>query len=183
MKKALAVLVIMMVALTSVFAADSTITLTNTIADEVTWELQYKIVNEGNNTDFAAFTTESKTVDLTKDGRLEIEILLKGNTSKAISKTYAFDVKGFNLVDGEATVTENAVPASFSIGKNNEIANPLWTVENTTENNGVTVSLDKHKRMASKEVVAKGTMSWTGDTELVAGSYVATIGVTITPNN
>ena len=183
MKKTLAVLVIMMVALTSVFAADSTITLTNTIADDVTWELQYKIVNDGHDTEFAAFTTDSKSVDLTKNGSLEIEILLKGNTSIGISKTYEFEVKGFDLVDGDATVTANAVPTNFTIGENTEIVNHLWTVENTNNNNGVKVSLDKHKRMANQEVVAKGAMSWTGKTDLVAGDYVATIGVTITPNN
>lgn len=197
MKKALAVLVIMMVALTSVFAVDaainnvtnstqtgSVLTLSQTINGSVDWTLEYTI---DNGTTYSDFITAEETVDLTKKGSVGLRIKLDANTAKALNRTYSFTTTPFGLYNGNSVVKADAVATTFSITPNEKISNPLWSASNpvsgeTTNTNQIVITMDANKRMGEEQIVAEGSLSWDGNSALVAGEYKATITVTISDN-
>ena len=196
MKKALAVLVIMMVALTSVFAVDaavnnvtnstqtgSVLTLSQTINGSVVWTLQYSL---DNGTSYSNFTTVEEDVDLVNGGRGDLRIKLDANTAKALNRTYSFTTTPFKLYNGDRVVNENAVATTFSITPK-VVTGSLWSASNPhkadsedTDNSQIVITMPANTRMDSEQVVAEGSLSWGANSALVAGEYKATITVTIT---
>lgn len=178
MKKALAVLVIMMVALTSVFAENSSITLKHEIPSSIEWQILYGY-NADATTNFLE-QTEDVAVNLTQGGNINLSVKVKSNAAVVTRRTYEFSSTDFSLydVDGQL-VTENVVETRLSFAAPETQAGTNWTSANKGANE-VGVVLNANKRMSAFEEVASGVLSWDPASDLVAGTYKATITVTIT---
>lgn len=191
MKKAITVLVIMMVALTSVFAA-TTVTLTNKV-DDVASKVTVYYGNSEHPT--GAFGAKSEdAVDSVKNGTRYFEIKLSGNSSQDERHSVVITADPFQLVDdkgvfisgdtgtrfvnltvnmnsvgynyGTTTVTSSTKDFDGFAGQISSIA----TVEST---------YNKYSNIADVPV-ASGTLSWNYDgNDLVAGNYAAKVTVTV----
>lgn len=188
MKKALAVLVIMMVALTSVFAG-RTLTLTTSV-NNVAPTLEVYYGDAENPSVRLGKSQTDNTVSLEKGvpSNRYFTVKLSGNSSVDVDNlSVTFTNSSFVLVDAENKPIENASGI-------HEVAtrlvftaedNPTGaTVEVTNGEDSKVVDVDyKAYNKIENEKVASGVLSWTNDKDLVAGKYLATVTVTVSTDN
>ena len=191
MKKALAVLVIMMVALTSVFAA-TTVTLTNKVDDVASRVTVYYGSSDHPTGEFGAESDDA--VDSVKNGIRYFEIKLSGNSSQDDTHSVVITADPFQLVD------ESGAFISGDTGR--RYVNLAVEMKSVVYNYGATTvtlskkdvqgydgqvssvatvvsTYNKYSNIADVPV-ASGTLSWNYDgNDLVAGNYAAKVTVTV----
>lgn len=184
MKKTLAILLVALVALTSVFAAmetnagSKTLTLVDTIGSSTTWKLQYKIGETGEWLDLDEDKIDEKSikVDLKQEGSVGIQVLLDTNTSSALSRTFKITTTGFKRVEGDNRV-DPGFNSTFTVTPKRETG---YFSSSETEDGGITVSVDAYTRFNREKQVLESTLSWPGKSDLIAGNYEAVITVEYT---
>ena len=181
MKKTLAILLVALVALTSVFAANmessngtKTLTLVDTIDSTTTWKLQYKIGDDGTwlDLDEDKINEKSIDVDFTTSGYAKIQVLLDANTSTGLSRTFTITTEGIKRIEGDNKV-DSGIVSSLSVTPKNEENLFSSSLSDST----VTVSVDSYKRFGGEKQVLESTLSWTGKSDLIAGNYEVAIKV------
>lgn len=191
MKKALAVLVIMMVALTSVFAA-TTVTLTNKV-DDVASTVTVYYGSSANPTDKFGTSVVDKVTSV-KNGTRYFEIKLSGNSSQDATHSVVITADPFQLVDESGAfisgdtgrryvnlaVEMNSVDynygATIVTPSNKDVEGYDGQVSSVAT---VVSTYNKYSNIADVPV-ASGTLSWNYDgNDLVAGNYAAKVTVTV----
>ena len=180
MKKALAVLVIMMVALVSVFA-DGTITLRNKVEGTDSSIAVYYGIDADHAT---ALNTDrdAENIDLAGGSRY-FDVRLSGNKAVDQDHTVTFTVTPFELYNENYTekkVPNNGtyqVPVKFSV---TPVAGNLGTYA-TASYSGDTLNVTYKAYSNIKDhIVATASLSWANTAnDLVAGNYQSTVTVTI----
>ena len=180
MKKALAVLVIMMVALVAVFA-DGTITLRNTVEGT---DSSITVFYGNTVKDATALNTDrdAENIDLAGGSRY-FDVRLSGNKAVDQDHTVKFTVGPFELYNENYTekkVPNNGtykVPVKFSV---TPVAGNLGTYA-LASYSGDTLSVTyKAYSNIANHIVATASLSWANTaTDLVAGNYQSTVTVTI----
>lgn len=194
MKKALAVLVIMMVALVAVFAetttaesnsvGSNTITLKHTVQES---PIEIKVYYQ----DQEVSTKVDNDADLSTTGSKTLTIKIKGNSASNYSRKITFTATDFVLgtynesgvfVPEATTADDRKVTTKLSF--DNLVDNKKeFTIAKANDNNDnkqeFTITYNKYHNIAEMTDVATGTFGWTGNDALVAGSYQATITVSV----
>ena len=180
MKKALAVLVIMMVALVSVFA-DGTITLRNTVEGT---DSSITVFYGNTVKDATALNTnrDAEDIDLAGGSRY-FDVRLSGNKAVDQAHTVKFTVEPFKLYDDDFLNKKTPnngtyqVPVTFSV---TPVAGNLGTYAEASYS-GDTLSVTYKAYSNIKDhIVATASLSWANTAnDLVAGNYQSTVTVTI----
>ena len=185
MKKALAVLVIMMVALVAVFAASTekgpyTITLHQTVP---TQEVMINVFYGKEEIK----TVSEEITDLASGGHRDFSITLVGNGTADYTRNVQFEASDFLLKDSKTK-------ADLSDGKNdrkvettlaftttpaNDGSYTLTHTDTDAHNQNIDVKYNKYHNIKEAVTVATGTISWGAKADLVAGYYESIITVTI----
>ena len=180
MKKTLAILLVALVALTSVFAAD--LTLTNTVPDAET-QITIKYGKENSSiTEILEETNDELTIDSLSSGEVYFEIFVTGNSSTNKNVSVGFSSTDFELT-GEGSnlaVGNTSVPTSISKESLTTSENFDGTTFDDTAKEFKT-TLKKYTKVVD-ESVGKIKVTWANDDEnnpLVAGVYKSTITITI----
>ena len=186
MKKTLAILLVALVALTSVFAGTRTLTLTNTVQDaETTFDVLYgktagnlnKLVDQ-----------ENDPVDLVKGTEYtrHFAVTIKANSSQNASNMY---VRFDNTPFLHENAPEENVPANMQVATTlnftakNDVKGVSTIITSPADNSQqVNVTYTQFNKIDDK-VVATGTLTWTNNQDLVAGNYISTVTVTISTND
>ena len=138
--------------------------------------------------DLGAYDTSNPlTVSLTpendndKTGTLQFYVAAKSNASKKRSTQITFASNGFTKQEeaGEEQQSNKPIGITFA-GKSKEYTGNGLTANAATEGGTITVSADKGSYQKDYIYVARTDASWNKDASLAAGTYTATITVTVT---
>ena len=186
MKRTLAILLVALVALTSVFAGARTLTLTNTVPSAAS-EFEVYYGKSANPNDVLVHQYEDKVTSLATGTRY-FAIAFTANSSEDVSDlTVSFENTPFVHQSQLANVkTPNIIPDNMKVRTVLEFNKENVTgVTTSIDNNTVSVSCTKYNKI-DNAVVATGTLTWQNDNAtnpLVAGNYTSTVTVTISTNN
>lgn len=187
MKKFLAVLLVALVALTAVFAADSTITLKNTVAGtEPSVQVKYGSAEKS----LSLISTKDDNVEGKLNelgGKRYFAVELSGNWAADKNFDITFEPSAFELYDSNFTnkLTPNngsyTVPTTFEMTGTNYVdgEKTLATSSFDAASNTLSVGYKAYSNISTSKVVAKGTLTWNPVTDLVAGNYKATVKITV----
>lgn len=186
MKKTLAILLVALVALTSVFAGTRTLTLTNTVPSaETTFDVLYGKTADNLN---KLVDQDNDPVDLVKGTEYtrHFAVTIKANSSQNASNLY---VKFENTPFLHENAPETNVPANMQVATTlnftakDDVTGVSTSIDSPADNTKqVNVSYTQFNKI-DNEVVATGTLTWTNDQDLVAGNYTSTVTVTISTND
>ena len=180
MKKALAVLVIMMVALTSVFA-DGEITLRNTVEGT---DSSITVFYGNTVKDATALNTnrDAEDIDLAGGSRY-FDVRLSGNKAVDQAHTVKFTVEPFELYDDDFLNKKTPnngtyqVPVTFSV---TPVAGNLGTYATASYSGDTLTVTYKAYSNIKNHIVATASLSWGNPADdLVAGNYQSTVTVII----
>ncbi len=179
MKKFLAVLLVALVALTSVFAGARTLTLTNTVDDvPASFEVFY---GDKENPTNKLEDQHNDTVDSLESGKRYFEVKFSANSAsdKDSGLSVTFNNGPFVHTSTNANDAKDNMKVDTTLTFESVAADGTVT---TIENNKVNVTYAKYNKI-DNALVAKGTLSWSNDKDLVAGDYKCIVTVLISTND
>ena len=186
MKKTLAILLVALLALTSVFAGERTLTLKSEVTNVAPTFNVFYGKEENPETPLGASQVENN-VDLTKGetNRRYFTVKINANSAENAPGMY---VKFANTPFLHESITpENVATVADNMKVDTELSfvemNNVLGVETSISIPGpnskqVDVNYTQFNKI-NNEIVAKGTLTWTNDQDLVAGKYTSTVTVTI----
>lgn len=187
MKKTLVILLVALVALTSVFAGERTLTLKNTVVNVApTFDVLYG--SNPNPTASLGSSQVEEEVDLTNGTTNTRYFIVTINANSAVNANGLY-VKFENTPflhesitpENVATVADNMKVDTVLNFEKKDVLGVTTTITTDTNSKQVNVDYSKFNKINNAEV-ATGTLTWTNNQELVAGKYTSTVKVTISTN-
>ena len=186
MKKFLAVLLVALVAVTAVFAADatSTITLKNTVAGTQP-AVTVKYGSEEGSLAVVS-TKEDKVGNLNEvGGKRYFAVELVGNWANDKNWEITIETKPFKLYD--ANFTEElepkngsyVVPTNFTMTGTDYKVGEKTLATSSYANGKLLVGYKEYSNISTAQVVATGTLTWDPVADLVAGNYKSDVTITV----
>ncbi len=184
MKKTLAILLVALVALTSVFAGERTLTLKSEVTNVAPTFNVFYGKEENPETPLGASQVENN-VDLTKDKLNTRYFAVTINANSAVTANGLY-VKFENTPFLHQSAPQNNVPDNMKVDtvlnfEKKDVSGVKTTITTDTNSKQVNVDYTQFNKI-DNEVVATGTLTWTNNQDLVAGNYTSTVKVTISTN-
>lgn len=184
MKKFLAVLLVALVAVTAVFAADATITLKNTVAGTLP-AVTVKYGSEENL--LAAVSTKDDVVGNLNEvgGTRYFAVELVGNWASDKNWEITIETEPFMLYDANFTnkLTPNngsyKVPTTFTMTGTDYKVGEKTLATSSYADGKLSVGYKEYSNISTAKVVARGTLTWDKVADLVAGNYKSDVKITV----